>query len=297
MFQKTTLKDFLIEATVVDHPDRKKTFIKNADKLEKKDLKKLYKKLMRDCPSAFTHLLENKSGIFRGEIHQNKKGEDIYRDVWITDYSKGIREAQNTQDYYRLLIDEVFQRKNFPLRKRSMICSTDDEYAAGYGDLFYVLPFEHVNIASLNARDIFEIDVPFLNDTLDVDSLSHLFYAIISKSGKNQIDSEDLTIQSLSKTLSSIDFNVIIKSLERLDLIKDVNSLKSKFKIENSDDLIEYCIKALEKASNKFTLRRPKEFYRKPPKHSEIWFSGKAYLIYSRSSVLEGLKKIHKNDK
>lgn len=84
-------------------------------------------------------------------------------DYYIIDGSKGERVSKNTTNYYTLILDQIFATgsayKNYPLRSKSIICSTSKKTASHYGNVYVVLPFKGVDIGYIGSDDIWNSDI------------------------------------------------------------------------------------------------------------------------------------------
>jgi hypothetical protein len=121
--------------------------------MSESDRQELINLLKSKCNDAFTAFLTNKRSIFRGT--SDKFGGFVIQ----AEYRLGVRRAENTADFYRMLLDhDISQKgKNYPLRSASMVCSTNYDYAAGYGNtVFNVFPFDDAIIGVVPDHDIFD---------------------------------------------------------------------------------------------------------------------------------------------
>jgi hypothetical protein len=66
-----------------------------------------------------------------------------------------VRKSANTSNHYTLALDHVLKEKNWPLRSKSWICSTNADEASNYGDDYKVIiPFDATKVGIVHANDI-----------------------------------------------------------------------------------------------------------------------------------------------
>lgn len=72
----------------------------------------------------------------------------------------GERMSANTSNHYTLILDGVLP-KEYPRRGKSIICANwkNRKYAAGYGTLHAIIPFDDVTIGVCPERDIFGTEI------------------------------------------------------------------------------------------------------------------------------------------
>jgi hypothetical protein len=92
------------------------------------------KNIVTNCSEAVLLAKQNKF-IYRGI-------RSIDSDIVHVEPSKFIRRSANTSNYYTMIIDSLPEWSMFPKRSQSIICSTNCEYARGYGGgySYVVLP-------------------------------------------------------------------------------------------------------------------------------------------------------------
>lgn len=104
----------------------------------------------------------------------------IYRGQWpvftgLVQGEKGERVSRNTSNHYTLIFDHVLGPLGYPLRSKSIICSTSGSIAAGYGATHRILPFDDVKIGVCPSRDMFDTEVKFIDRKLPVYRLNDRF--------------------------------------------------------------------------------------------------------------------------
>lgn len=73
----------------------------------------------------------------------------------------GTRKSENTSNFYTQLFDTNPENDLYPLRSKSLICTTDKEKAENYGNVSYVFPLDSVKIAVAPKADIWDIEAEF----------------------------------------------------------------------------------------------------------------------------------------
>ncbi len=135
-----TFKQFLNEAVIkpwsVDKPGLKKAI-----------------ELLNKNHRAGLHAIQSGGLLFRGF----KSGMTNRTAIIQIDTTKSHRTSRDSSNLYQLMMDTSTALKQFPSRSNSLICSTSIYTAAGYGDLFVIVPIDGTMIAMSGADD-------FLND-------------------------------------------------------------------------------------------------------------------------------------
>jgi hypothetical protein len=100
------------------------------------------------CPDLFWMLKENKP-FYRGM--RGGLG------VSFVDLTKTTRKSENTSNWYTEIFDNHFEMEDFPKRSKSLICTTDSDYAHGFGGQVYiVLPVKNAKIGEVLDEDMWE---------------------------------------------------------------------------------------------------------------------------------------------
>ena len=103
------------------------------------------------CPDLFWMLVEN-APFYRGMRTENMG-------VSYVDLTKTTRKSQNTSNWYTEIFDNHFEMADYPKRSKSLICSTDLDYAYGFGNQVYVvLPVKNSKIGEVRELDIWDLD-------------------------------------------------------------------------------------------------------------------------------------------
>lgn len=111
-------------------------------------IKELTEKETLDLLKNCKDFSKNKSIIYRG------MDEDDFK-FYLLDTSKSKRpeSIDGASDAYRIILDHTLPSK-FPKRSRSFVCTTNENKASDYGNIFVILPFDNSKIANSNQEDI-----------------------------------------------------------------------------------------------------------------------------------------------
>jgi hypothetical protein len=66
--------------------------------------------------------------------------------IRLVDPSKYKRVSRNTHNYYTMIVDNSGKWKGFPMRSKSLICSTSTKKTSGYGDTYLMVPYKDAKI-------------------------------------------------------------------------------------------------------------------------------------------------------
>ena len=181
-------------------------------------------------------------------------------------YSKG-----DIGNYYTLLIDNLPIWKSYPKRSRSIICTTSNEDAENYGNLYVVFPFNNATFGVCPTKDIW---ISFVNN---LNSLR-----IFSKNLKNILNITTHGITNFDK-----DWNRLTKSFKKSEEYIKLNKIPdSIFKsnkwivdITNGESYINTFIKYMNPNKNGFSLTKDPTNI---TKGRELWTNSKCILIYEK---------------
>ena len=67
-----------------------------------------------------------------------------------------VRTSANTKNYYTLIIDNDPAWKGYPKRSQSLICTTENTTARGYGKIYMIFPFDGAKIGKIDSPDFWE---------------------------------------------------------------------------------------------------------------------------------------------
>ena len=105
--------------------------------------------IKKNCWNNYKFFLKKREWIFRGIKRKSN---------WYIKIDSNIGEprvsANARNNYYTLLMDNLPSWSKYPLRSRSIICSTNDEVARDYGTLYVVIPYDDANIGIASNEDI-----------------------------------------------------------------------------------------------------------------------------------------------
>lgn len=91
----------------------------------------------------------SKYPIFRGM-------RSLSSSTTIIDTNGFNRVSANTENYYTWWLDNNPTWKGYPKRSKSLICSTDRNYAAYFGYLYLIIPSDKANIGICSKFDLWE---------------------------------------------------------------------------------------------------------------------------------------------
>lgn len=126
-------------------------------------------------------------------IYRGSNGN--YTNYSILTGNVGTRRSVETSNYYTMIFDELIEEKNknYPLRSKSIICSTSKEYSSDFGDVYVIIPFKDVVVGVVNSMDIWDSTIKSLsikewNDIYDKHNISD---DSIDKMAKDILDIDD----------------------------------------------------------------------------------------------------------
>ena len=189
----------------------------------------------------------------------------------------GIRQSQNTSNYYTELMDNSPYFSGWPKRSRSIICSTEFgrasnyAYGAPYSAATYaVFPARGVKVAVCPDRDIWKtrIDLPFVYSGLDFPELNEFL--------------EDLGL--------SQDYNSMVKEVQSDFFARELNYLikDNKIKPIEPKDFLPEIEEAMAPQNTGFQLYDLEEFAGGGMRDKELWIGGPCIIV--RSDLLETLR-------
>ena len=186
-----TFKDYLVEAKAKGSAPLS-VEIKNVDQCIA---------LINEHCSEWKWMLDDDCPIWRGDKNWSFEGA-------VVDTSKSVRASQNTNNISTLLLDMVAKKNGFPLRSKSIICSTDDDYAESYGSTYAIFPFNDAVIGAVNSTDLHDLEVvkfPFANGRMGI-PFANTFI-------------RDFIALALDEKLTDSSFNKFEEQLNRLTLV------------------------------------------------------------------------------
>lgn len=103
----------------------------------------------KNCIKNFKYMNDSDVWIYRGD-------SNLINAAYVS-YSKNRseRKSANTTNEYTYLFSEILDSwKKYPKRNKSIICSTSEKYAADYGNVYYVIPFDKTSIGICPQSDL-----------------------------------------------------------------------------------------------------------------------------------------------
>lgn len=246
-----------------------------------------YKKA-RSTPITNEEVIELLKTDYSEAWENHKKGITIFRgtqsdhNALITDPSIGTRVSANTRNYYTAVIDNSPRWKKFPKRSKSVICTTDKNYAGNYGEQYVVFPINGSKIGVCSKEDFWE-SFPIIRRRFtelpigtNLNSLNRVIASLMNLADPHGT-TDVKTIATLKKKFVLIDEYLNNKKyLENEDINQEfidltLDALSYKGKIEDSIEGL------LDPDLNNMQLVSVKDFNFKG-KH-EVWTDGKCLLI------------------
>jgi len=165
-----SFKTFLHEITDYDVHDAHKLVYKQLS------LDDTIKHLQTDFSKCAWMVSEN-APFYRGDPDHVT---DAY--AWV-DSSKGRRLSQNTSNYYTLIFDNHPDRKNFPKRSSSLICTTSERTARDY-DIhpLRIIPGNTAKIGLVNKRDMWNTEIRLFGKSSPIEEFNSRWNLIPSLS-------------------------------------------------------------------------------------------------------------------
>ncbi|ASV44400.1 hypothetical protein PBI_SCTP2_385 [Salicola phage SCTP-2] len=228
-------------------------------------------------------LLEND---FSEAYAQYKKGYGIYKgfgdnepdNFKIMNPLEG-RISRNTANFYNLIINEAPWWEEYP--DRSVICTTNPDYARNFGTVYTVFPKNGSKIGVCPKRDIWHnasFDLPMKDLNTYIDLLEELS-EMLGKSFEGFETYKDLvnTVKKFDNKQTNVREN-LIKSFPEIENIKDTiindglyNFIKTNF------------------TPTKFDLTSTSNFKYNIKDHKEVWFDNQFLAVYGDIMIDSGL--------
>lgn len=200
---------------------------------------------------------DSKNMIFRG---MGDSG-----DYLIIDGTKGGRASANTKNYYTVILDELLKNTKYPLRSKSIICSTDKRRAQDYGDLYVIIPLDGAIIGSTNRSDIWNLSFNALGCTDHMVDFNDHF---------NTLEIKDRSYETIVKGLKSVVDNDLSNFSHDSDMKYSAKEIKNVFKDYKT---VEKDLATLYGSIvDQFTLHNPGDQLRK---NTEVWIGGPCLAV------------------
>ncbi len=199
------------------------------------------------------------------------RGVKVKGNVYLLKPSLHQRVSRNTENYYTNIIDDTWE--GFPKRSKSVICSTSEAKAKGYGKSFRVIPLNKDALLAICPKG--DIWTSFNDGIADLnDEFSEFFQYVYGHPGlPNKLD----------------DFNTFLKDAFGLDDEETAESLKEKLTVHNFVDRNSSILYGSEDGEEDLT---------EVNKLEEISKDGNLYHIFAKalSPQLNGFKAINFSD-
>lgn len=188
--------------------------------------------------------------------------------AWV-DSSKGKRRSQNTSNYYTLIFDNNPQRKSFPKRSSSLICSTSEKVARDYSiHPLRIIPGNSAKIGFVNESDMWGTVISLFGESNEIEAFNSIWNRFPSLS-----DSSWKTWEALDKRLKR----------------GDENSMKEFYRIfpnAEPDDHLEF-LESIFRAYGKRTGHTAFEASNLTcsmlAKNTEVWIGGPCLVVHEHS--------------
>jgi len=206
-------------------------------------------------------------GYTRGNILY--RGVNHNMDEYISYSPVGIRKSRNTQNYYTLLMDNSARWKDYPKRSKSFICSSSFAFAAGFGDVYSVWPYNGAKVGVAPARDLWQSFYDSLHGN-SLNGFNHTLGQMLKMSGASFNDTNVTSLIKAMNTLDDklrkgeIDFNDMVRKLD-IGMTWITNSYK------NNYHLYEVIDKILDPKTNGFKVVKVGQKYEDGGDSRECW--------------------------
>jgi hypothetical protein len=100
--------------------------------------------------------------------------------VSFVDLTGTKRKSQNSSNWYTEIFDNHPEMSHLPKRSESMICTTDFDYAHGFGSQVYaILPVKNAKVAEIYVSDIWDLWIKIFGDEVEIKTMNDFFSGII----------------------------------------------------------------------------------------------------------------------
>ena len=259
------INEIISEAEV--KPYEKEVLDTGANSSNNYRLDRLEKTLRQFCPVVDELIREP---IWRGFKNHNQE-------ILKIDPSTGVRQSQNTSNYYTELMDNSPYFNGWPKRSRSIICSTEFGRASNYAygaqnsaATYAVFPARGVKVAVCPGSDIWgtRIDLPFAFSGLDFPDLN-VFLEYLGLS------------QDYSKMVKEVQSDFFARELGYLIKNNTIEPVKP-------EDFLPEIEEAMAPQNTGFQLYDLEEFAGGGIRDKELWIGGPCIIV--RSDLLETLR-------
>lgn len=227
--------------------------------------KKIYKSILANSSEAIS-ALDSDIAVWRGM-------KNLPNSIILTDPNKKQRKSANTKNYYTLLFSNLPSWVNFPRRDHSLICSTSQYKAWGYGqNLFLVLPFNNAVFGICPSQDIWDSKSKYIKGDLGFWASRMNMYGFDDREYHNLIKEIYKIYKESKSELRSIPFSsAFIKNISKSTNANEAEQLISKmlspksfgFKTANISNLPRYTNREVWTNSKCYLINIESEFFKK----------------------------------
>lgn len=121
---------------------------------------------------AITLIKKHCSQSIKSPIYRGIKNGAL---ALIGDSTVSERRSKNTDNYYTIILDNIFQNTKYPLRSRSFICTTNIRKTYNYGSTYMVFPYDNTYIGVCPDNDIWDISIFHEDDHYSLSNLNHMY--------------------------------------------------------------------------------------------------------------------------
>ena len=217
-----------------------------------------------------------------------KKGGGIYRGIYDefepfmkVKPSSFTRESANTSNVYTLVLDNHPKWKRYPKRSQSIICTSHQGNATGYGEAYFVFPKDGSTYGICPSSDFWvsfeKVGIEWMDGDFN-NRLSWLYN----------------TLYGVRKGLNPKSYNELVKQLKDIDKLIKERDVDIKEYIEwgkYRGDLLKMIQTALDPDKNDFVVT--KDPMKIPPNNGdEVWTDGDSYLVHESWIAKNGIDSI-----
>jgi len=176
--------------------------------------------IKKNCWNNYKFFLKKREWIFRGIKHKS----DVYLKI---DSNTGTPRVSSNAwyNYYTLLMDNLPSWSKYPLRSRSIICSTEEDSAESYGTLYVVIPYDNTNVGIAPDGDIwYSFKMGILNDFNEFLGRAFISHGLkVNKNSYKDLKRALIKVNKLGK-MDGDRYNIFDKDR---DVIKQIDRIMS----------------------------------------------------------------------
>ena len=235
--------------------------------------------LEKNCSNALNEYRKNGFVIWRGLSY------DAEHRFKFFDGKNSVRQSANTSNYFTNIIGQLPEWKKWPKRHKSLIGSTDESGAEGYGKRFMIFPYDNVKIGIAGTNDFWEAfntdlfgDLPSFNYTIN--EIQNYY----NKANKN-IDLENSSnVKQDLNILNKYIFKLKNKDTEIYSEIREFFDLMSETNTNNLYDAIAKYLNPnlnpnMSLVNSVSMIRKTESKWKDSLEPSEVWLEGPAIMI------------------